>query len=177
MRFMTVVLATVLLPCLLVAQPEEKDDTWAPLRPLIGEWVGTGAGGVSKVEARYRFVLNETYIEARHRAEVSPTEENPAGEVHEDRGFMSYDRDRENFVYRQFHGEGFVNQYVLDSLSSDGSVLVFVSEAVENAPAGTRAKWELTFSGEDNLATSFHVAWPQRDFQRYSENTLKRRTD
>ena len=47
---------------------------------------------------------------------------------------------RKTFVFRQFHGEGFVNQYTLDSLSGDKKMLVFVSEAIENIPQGWRAR-------------------------------------
>jgi hypothetical protein len=42
-------------------------------------------------------------------------------------------------VFRQFHVEGFVNQYALDT-SSTADRLVFLSEAIENIPAGFRAR-------------------------------------
>jgi hypothetical protein len=168
-------LLIVLLPGLVFAQTEEKEDVWAPLRPMIGEWHGTGADGQSEIEAKYGFVLGDNYIEVWHRSVFQPSEGRPDGEVHEDKGFISYDSAREAFVLRQFHVEGFVNTYVLDSLSADGKTLVFNSEAVENAPPGTRAKWEIMITGKDELATSFHVAWPKSDFRCYSQNLLKRK--
>jgi hypothetical protein len=76
-------------------------------------------------------------------------------------------------VFRQFHIEGFVNQYALDSLSADGHVLVFNSEMIENAPPGTRAMLTLHVSG-DSLNSSFDVAFPGRDFQCYSRTDLER---
>ena len=38
-------------------------------------------------------------------------------------------------MLRQFHIEGFVNQYKLESISADGKTIVFISEAIENIPA------------------------------------------
>jgi hypothetical protein len=49
---------------------------------------------------------------------------------------MSFDKGRKNFVFRQFHIEGFVNQYVMTSSSADGKTIVFTSESIENIPAG-----------------------------------------
>lgn len=158
-----------------LAEEKEVEDTWAPLRPLVGEWTGTGAGGRSHVEAQYGFTLGGKLLEVSHRAVFSPDEKNPDGEIHEDTGFISYGRARDKFVFRQFHIEGFVNQYALDSLSTDGKTLVFISESIENAPPGTRAKLVISISNEDEITTSFHVAWPEQGFQCYSQNNLKRK--
>lgn len=42
------------------------------------------------------------------------------------------------FVFRQFHSEGFVNQYILDKKDSEMNELTFISEQIENAPEGTK---------------------------------------
>jgi hypothetical protein len=55
-------------------------------------------------------------------------------------GAFSYDRGRKQFVLRQFHVEGFVNQYRLDTSAGNDKILVFVTESIENIPAGWRAK-------------------------------------
>ena len=55
---------------------------------------------------------------------------NPAGEVHEDEGIISFDRTRQKLVLRQFHIEGFVTQYVEDVGSSPERVS-FTSEQLE----------------------------------------------
>ena len=52
---------------------------------------------------------------------------------------MSFDSVRKRIVFRQFHVEGFVNQYALDATSLPDR-LVFVSETIENIPAGFRAR-------------------------------------
>jgi len=110
------ILLLLLLPCVISAQSGNSEDIWAPLKPLIGKWEGRGEGksGISKIEAEFRFVLREKYMEVRHKGTFEPQEKNPKGEVHEDLGFISYDSIRKKFVFRQFHVEGFINQYVLD---------------------------------------------------------------
>ena len=42
-------------------------------------------------------------------------EKNPEGEIHEDLGLLSYDEAREIYVLREFHVEGYMNQYVVES--------------------------------------------------------------
>jgi len=170
----TMVTIVCLLTCVTMAQGTEEKDIWAPFRPLVGEWEGTNREGSAQVEAEYRFVLGERFLEAKHKAVFPPDEAKPKGEVHEDRGFISYDHSREAYIFRQFHVEGFVNTYVLDSLASDGKTMIFVSEAIENAPSGTRAKLVISMVSEDALATDFHVAWPEQEFQCYSQNNYRR---
>jgi hypothetical protein len=173
-RILLIVLA---IPCLLLAQSEKEEDTWAPLRALVGTWEGTGGGGsaTSQVTAEYRFVLGESYLELRHKAIFPPQEGKPEGEIHEDFGIISYDRSRKKFVFRQFHVEGFVNRYTLDSLSEDGNFFLFNAEEIENAPPGTQAQFILEISGENALRTSFNVAFPERELQCYSRNILDRK--
>jgi hypothetical protein len=65
-------------------------------------------------------------------------------------GFFSYDKTRKKLVLRQFHSEGFVNQYVSES-ASDGKSLVFVTEANENIPAGWRARETYRVIGPDEF--------------------------
>jgi hypothetical protein len=175
---MRVFIAVVLLvPCLLLAQAEEKEDVWAPLKALLGEWEGSGGRGSiqSQIQARYNFVLNGNYIEVYHKAVFPPQEGLEAGETHEDKGFISYDRGRKKFVFRQFHIEGFVNQYVLDSLSTDGSTLFLNSEQIENAPPGTKANYVIKIINENEIETAFNVAFPGREYQCFSKNRLTKK--
>jgi hypothetical protein len=80
-----------------------------------------------------------------------PSQQNQKGEVHQDKGFISYDRTRKTLVLRQFHIEGFVNQYKLESISLDGMTIVFISEAIENIPTGFRAKETYKVTGENEI--------------------------
>jgi hypothetical protein len=95
--------------------------------------------------------------------------------VHEDWGLFSYDRSRKKFVLRQFHVEGFVNQYVLDSLAADGKTLILVTESIENIPVGWRAKETYKILNDDEFVEIFELAEPGKGFEVYSENHLKRK--
>ena len=95
------------------------------------------------------------------------------GEEHEDRGMISYDRSRKVFVLRQFHVEGFVNQYAA-AVPRDG-VLRFNSESIENIPAGYRARETHTIQGKDEFVERFEMANPGGGFEVYSETRFKRK--
>jgi MFS family permease len=81
---------------------------------------------------------------------------------------------RKCFVLRQFHVEGFVNTYVSDAISDGGRVITFTSEAIENIPAGYRARETYTILGKDEFSERFEIAEPGKDFTLYSENRLRR---
>ena len=78
------------------------------------------------------------------------------------------------FVFRQFHVEGFVNQYVLDYLAPDSQRIAFVTEGIENIPAGWCAKETYTILNPNEFTELFELAEPGKDFEMYSENHLKR---
>ena len=149
-------------------------DRWAPLRFLLGAWEGTTTGqpGSGTVRREYRLVLRDRFIEVRNTSTYPPQEKNPRGEVHEDVGYISYDRARKAFVLRQFHVEGFVNTYATGPEVS--APVVFTSEAIENIPPGWRARETYRVSG-DALVEVFELAEPGRDFVVYSEARLKRK--
>ncbi len=173
----TLLFAAALLPVLAAAQESRSSDVWAPLRLFVGVWQGTGKGqpGDSKLERTYEFVLLGKFLHARHKSVYPPQEANPKGEVHEDWGFFSYDRSRKTLVFRQFHVEGFVNQYVLESSSPDGKVLVFRTEGIENIAPGWRARETYRIVSEDEFVETFELAAPGKDFEVYSVNRLRRR--
>jgi hypothetical protein len=104
-----------------------------------------------------------------------PQEKNPKGETHEDVGFISYDKTAQKLVMRQFHGEGFVNHYVLESVSDDGRRFVFVTVAIENIPAGWRGRETYQVLNDDEFVETFALAEPGGDFATYSETRFKRR--
>jgi hypothetical protein len=172
-----ILLAVLLLPGLVYASDQAEEDIWAPFEFFIGEWTGTGEGksGESKIEVQFRLVLNRQFLMVKHHSEFKPPEEGPKGETHEDIGYISYDHARNKFVFRQFHIEGFVNQYVLDSLSADGRVMVFESEAVENGPPGLRARLTHEIIGEDEYRSAFELAGSDGNFTCYIENRLRRK--
>lgn len=166
----------ILFPAILFAQSKEEVDQWRPMSFFVGSWTSTGQGcpGVSTGERSYQFVLNEKFILVKNTSVYRPQEKNPEGEVHEDWGLISYDGNRETFIWRQFHGEGFVNQYVLDSLAADGNTLVFVTENIENISPGWRAKITCHTLGQDEFTETFELAAPEKDFEVYVENHFVR---
>jgi len=114
-------------------------------------------------------------LKVTNKSIFEPQEKNPKGEIHEDFGFFSFDTIRKKFVFRQFHGEGFVNQYVLDSISDDKKTLTFVSELIENAPPGLKAKLSYTVLNDNEFQLSFELAFPGQEFACYSTGKLKRK--
>jgi len=166
----------MLLPNTVFAQAD-KSEVWSAFNFFIGKWEGMGKGepGESTVERDYQFVLDGKFLQAKNKSVYKPQEKNPKGEVHEDWGLLSYDRQRKKFVLRQFHVEGFVNQYVLDSLATDGKLLIFITEGIENIPAGWRAKETYKILSDDEFYEIFELAAPGKDFELYSENHFKRK--
>lgn len=163
----------IMLPFLVVAQTQGKDDIWASFKFLEGKWTDEKPG-VSKVTQVYEFIFNRKYLQMRTRAVFEPTEKSPKGEVHEDLGIFSYDQVRKTFVFRQFHIEGFVIQYILEKRDERINELTFISEQIENAPSGTKAKEAFKFINEDEIEQSFYVAWPNKDYACFALNKLKR---
>lgn len=169
--------ATLALPGAESPQPDAKPDPWAPLRGFIGHWEGDTKGepGAGKAERTYAFTLNDRFVRISNKSVYLPQEKNPKGETHEDLGFFSYDRAAKKFVLRQFHIEGFVNHYVMDSMSEDTRTLVFVTVAIENIAPGWRGRETYRFLNHDEFIETFALAEPGKDFVTYSETHFRRK--
>lgn len=152
-------------------------DPWQPVRGLLGSWEGDAKGepGSGKGEREYRLTLKDKFIQVTSKSTYPPQEKNPKGEVHEDTGFISYDKAAQKLVLRQFHVEGFVNHYVLESISEDGRRIVFVTVAIENIPAGWRGRETYELVNDDEFVETFALAEPGKDFVTYSETRFRRR--
>jgi hypothetical protein len=150
-------------------------DRLAPVATLIGRWVGTTEGrpGKGTVEREYVRLLGTRFIQVRNRSSYAPQEKNPKGEVHEDMGVFSFDTGRKTIVFRQFHIEGFVSQYVLDR-ESTATRVVLTTESIENIPPGWRARETYTVSGPNEVEEVFELAEPNKPFELYSRTRLTR---
>jgi hypothetical protein len=150
-------------------------DRLAQVERLIGRWAGDAEGqpGKGKVERQYERVLGSKFILVRNRSVYLPQDTNPKGETHEDIGFFSFDAARKRVMLRQFHSEGFVNRYALDP-SNTADRVTFTTEAIENIPAGFRARETYVFSGPDHLEEIFEIAELGKDFEVYSRSRLER---
>jgi hypothetical protein len=150
-------------------------DPLQPLAFLVGRWEGSSEGqpGRGIVQREYTRILNSQFIRAQNRSVYPPQDKNPKGETHEDFGVFSFDKSRGRAVFRQFHVEGFVNQYVADADPQPGKV-VFTSEAIENIPAGYRARETYVMLGPDAFEEIFELAEPGKPFEPYSRAHLTR---
>ncbi|HEY3389890.1 MAG TPA: hypothetical protein VGK38_09985 [Prolixibacteraceae bacterium] len=166
-----------LLPLLLSAQTSKQDSIWSPFKYFVGNWDGAGVveGDGGKYERSYQFIFNRKFIEVKNKSTFQPTGNKPKGEVHEDLGYISYDKGRKIFVLRQFHIEGFVNQYKLDSISPDRKTIVFVSENIENIAPGWRAKESYRLVNENEFVETFELAEPKGTFEVYSKAKMTRK--
>jgi hypothetical protein len=156
-------------------QAASKPDRFAALRFLAGTWRGDQAGqpGRGTAERTYQFILNDRFLQETNTSTYPPQEKNKTGEVHHHMSMISYDTTRKLFVFRQFHTEGFVNTYVQQP-SADDRTIVFVSEAIENIPAGYRARETYAIPNRDEFTERFEIAEPGKDFELYSEARMKR---
>jgi len=157
-------------------QPEKPQDVWLPFKFFVGQWEGRGEGqpGASHGRQEWEFVLAGKYLQVKNEARFDPQEKNPKGEVHEDWAFISYDRMRKLYVFRQFHVEWFVNQYVCTGPGADGKTFVFDSEAIENIPSGFKARLTYRILDEASFEQTFDLAPPGKEMACYSKGTMKR---
>lgn len=157
--------------------PVVKPDPWKPLRVLIGKWSGDvqGEPGVGKAEREYSFILNDSFIHVANKSIYPPQEKNKKGETHEDIGYISYDKAAKKIVLRQFYVEGFVNHYVIDSISDDGRTLVFLTAAIENIAPGWRGRETYRLVNDDEFIETFALAEPGKEFTTYSETRFRRK--
>lgn len=157
MRFILIVLLAVVADA-----QQSKPDPFERISFIVGEWEGTSKGkpGEGKVRRTCQRVLNDRFIECR----TTVTYEK---EVHHDVAYFSYDKSATKLRLRQFHGEGFVNNYL------EGEPLVFTTTEIENIPPGWRAR-ETYERTADEWKERFELAQPGKDFEPYTASTLKR---
>ena len=169
-------LATLFICIAAIAQEPNAKSPFDPIRFFVGHWQGTTQGepGHGKGERDYEFVFGGKFLRASNKTVYPPQEKNLKGEVHEDLGYFSYDRQRKKLVLRQFHVEGFVNEYVEQESTKEGKTLVFETERIENIPDGWRARETYKIMSQDEYAEVFELAEPQKEFAVYAESHWKR---
>lgn len=156
-------------------QPE-KSDPFKSLRLFIGKWKGDSQGqpGVGTMEREYDFVLKDKFVQVKNKATYPPQPKNPKGESHEDLGFFGYDRAAKKLTLRQFHVEGFVIHYSLESISDDGRSFVFTSTSIENISPGWVARETYRFVTDDEFVETFALSEQGKGFETYSETRFRR---
>jgi len=151
-------------------------DPWQRVRFLLGRWTGTvqGESGNGSATRSYELTLGGRFIEERDVSTYPAQQKNRRGEVHEHRGFLSYDRLRKTLVTRQFDQEGIVYTYVLNAAESSGNVLVFDSEAIESRDPGFRARETYEVYSSDEFIETVEVAEPGKRLDLYSRTRFTR---
>jgi len=171
-RVLAVLVGVALAANASAAAQAPRTDPFASVAFMLGKWTGTIEGQLGKGTAtrEYTRVLSDRFIRITNRSEYPPQEKNPKGEVHYDEGFFSMDHARKRIVLRQFHVEGFVNQYVQEA----DAALVFLSEAIENIPAGFKARETYTRIDSDHFDELFEMAEPGQPFTVYLRTKFTR---
>lgn len=156
-------------------QPTAPADPWSRIRFMVGEWQGESEGqpGKGKVKRTYVFVLHDRFLHEENVSTYPPQTKSEKGEVHEHRSYFSYDRARRTLVLRQFHQEGFVNQYAVQAAGRGGTI-VFESEALENVPSGWRARETYEVVSADEFVETFELASGGGPYEIYSKARFKR---
>ena len=163
----------VLLTSAGLAESKPDGDPWAPVRPLLGTWMGVELGkeDSSRVRQDYEFAFGGTFVRGATYAEFDPAEAGAKTEVHEDVGYLSFDPARQQIVFRQFHSEGFVNTYVLERTTGDS--LVFVSESTEGS-GGSRVRVRYWLAGPDEYVQELDLAPPESSYFTYKQMKMVR---
>jgi hypothetical protein len=151
-------------------------DAWAGAQRLLGRWEGTATGrpGTGHQIREYKLILRGKFILGSDETHWEPTEDEPAGDVHEDISVLSFDRGTGQLVMRGFYSEGFVHEYRCSVPAGEDSPLVFEAGRVESGPPGMRARETITFIAPDEFESTFELAMPGGDFEHYTHERLKR---
>lgn len=158
-------------------EPPRKPTMTNHLEPFaffLGEWLGSGEsfGEEATVKRSYRVVLDGNFVQAKTRAE-SRTDDGTPGEVREDWGMVSFDDARDTIIVREFHSEGFVNQYKVTSISEDGRRIVMETESVENG-GDLRARLTIDILEENEFEETFELAADDEPFKVWATARLHR---
>jgi hypothetical protein len=153
-----------------------QSDRWSPVRVFEGKWEGsiTGKPGKQFSSREYQFVLHDTFLSQRDHSVYEAKSPDAAPKVRDDFGYFSYDTFLKKIVWRQFHSEGFVNEYSLDSVGADGKSLEFVTVRIENLAPGWRARKSYHVLSSDEIEETFSLAPPGKDFDVYTVTHLRR---
>ncbi|MFC2085291.1 hypothetical protein ACFLS9_09555 [Bacteroidota bacterium] len=119
--------------------------------------------------------MDSTYLFFKNISKFEPQENKPEGEIHQDWTFFSYDKVHKTFAVREFHSEGFVNYYLMDTVKTSDNIFVFISESSENAPPGMRARVTYVIKSENEFTETFDLAFSGKEFQEFLRNHWTRK--
>ena len=133
---------------------------WNYLCQLKGNWEGkvSGEPGTGKGNCSYDFFQGKKFLISKTKSVFPPQEQNIDGEVHEDIGFFSYDKNTETGHFRVFYSEGYVSDYILIDYQEENQVMVFEAIIHENLPEGFKAKIMFQLKDLTTLEEKFELA-------------------
>ena len=114
--------------------------------------------------------MNNQFIVQENISTFPKSEKKPLGEVHRDLGILSYNSNLDNFIYREFHVEGFAIIYELAKEVTDSSQIVFISREIENNPGNWKARLTLEIISESEFLESFDIAMDGETFVPFLSN-------
>jgi hypothetical protein len=170
-------LILIFLPVVIFSQHEDKKDVWKPFRHFIGKWdlVCKGKPGQAKGEGEFKFLSNEKYIQLSGKIAFEPNEKNKISSMNEDFGIFSFDSFRKKIIFRHFQAEGFIIQYVIDSISTDEKYFQMNSENIENIPPGFKTRVTYRILDENNFYSVFELGLPGKDYEVYVQNNFSKK--
>lgn len=159
---------------ILAGQPG-KDDPWAPMKFLVGEWVGEGGGQPGQGTGGFSFQpdLEGNVLVRRSYAEYPATKQRPAYR-HDDLMVVFREPGGPELRAVYFDNEGHVIHYTITT-SKDGNSIELLS-----APSPASPRFRLTYvkTGATSLSTKFEIAPPGKpdSFSTYVEAKARRVT-
>ena len=172
-QLFVVALATFVLSLLSVAIAQPPGITWDQMRPLVGQWKGSGGGVPGQGEGKFSFAfdLQNSVLVRKSHADYPAAQGRPAI-VHDDLMVIYRDEGSHKFRADYFDNEGHMIRYIAES-SEDGRTITFLSDPVPSQP-----RFRLTYvaQGSEKMDIKFEIAPPDSPdkFKVYVEGSANR---
>jgi hypothetical protein len=146
--------------------------SWSDFDGLVGEWHGSGTepGYTLDVTQTWEWVYDGKFL--RLTSYVVARDDDGRREVRENVGYMSYDNDRNAFVFRQFFSAGYVATY--DVLVEEGGKVIDFGERAAESGGGVRARMVITFAEDGSFKQEIDLAFSSQDFATRQSLTMRR---
>jgi len=158
--------------CLLALAGGASAISWSDFDGLVGQWQGSGSdsGGSLQATHTWEWIYGGKFL--RLSTELTVLAEDGSRETRQNVGYMSYDNDRNAFVFRQFFSAGYVATY--DVLVQEGGKVIDFGERAAESGGGIRARMVITFEGDDSYHQELELAMPREEFATRQTLDMKR---